>query len=100
MEEPQVVVHVNAQRDGYVFGLNPKSEHWLKESYPERLRVPLLFIGLDRMQTNPSIHPTIMEQVMKLLTGLSMEELNQVASYMFYNPRTQQKIINSLEAYV
>lgn len=100
MKDPQIIVHINSQRDGYVFGLNPKSELWIKESYPDRIRVPLLFIGLDRMQTKPSIHPKIMEQILNLLTGLSLDELDQAEGFTLYNPRTQQKVTNSLEAYV
>lgn len=100
MKPSPIKIHVNSQGDGYVFGLHPLSEIWIAENYPTKARVPVVFIGSDQRQDDPPLHPSIIEQVLKLLTGLSLDELNQIGGFSLYNPKTQQEMTDLLAAYV
>ena len=95
-KETTVIVHVGRQRDGYVFGLRPRSRVWLEEQYPEKERVTSVFIGLDEMRDIRQIPKTILVQVLHLLTGLSLDELNIDGGFSIYNPSTKEEVLNSL----
>ena len=99
-KEAKIIVHVGRQRDGYVFGLRPRSRVRLEESYPNKERVSSVFIGLDRMSEIQQIPESILAQVLNLLTGLSLNELNEIGGFSIYDPSTKQEVLNSLLAYV
>ena len=96
----KITVHVGHQRDGYIFGLRPRSRVWLEEQYPAKERVSSVFIGLDEVHNIRQIPGTILAQVLSLLTGLSVEELNKLGGVSIYDPSTQQEIMNTAVAYV
>ncbi len=99
-EAARLVINVGSQRDGYVFGLRPRSRVWLEERYPDQERVASVFIGLDKMQDIQQIPESILAQVLTLLTGLSLDQLNDVGGFSLYDPSTQQEVLNSLLVHV
>ena len=96
----RLVTNVRSQRDGYVFGLRPRSRVWLEEQYPDRQRVASVFIGLDKMQDINLIHESVLEQVLLLLTGLSLKELETVGGFTIFDPRSRQEIVHSASVHV
>lgn len=99
-KEAKIIVHIGRQRDGYVFGLRPRSRVWIEEHYPNKERVASVFIGLDRMQDIQQIPESILAQVLNLLTGLSLDELNKIDGFSVYDPSTNKEVLNSLLSYV
>ena len=99
-KEAQIIIHAGRQRDGYVFGLRPRSRVWLEERYPQKERVASLFIGLDKMQDIQQLPASILTQVLNLLTGLSLDELNEIGGFAIYDPATKQPLFDSLPIYV
>lgn len=100
MNQPQIIVNMSSQRDGYVFGLRPRSRVWLEEHFPDRARVSTVFIGLDAVRDHQSIDKSILRQVLSLVTGLSFDELHAVGGFQLINPATGQAVLNALPAYV
>lgn len=99
-EEAKIIVHVGHQRDGYIFGLRPRSRVWLEDNFPENKRVSSVFIGLDEMQDVRQIPGSILAQVLNLLTGLPIERLQEIGGFSIYDPSTKQELLNSLVVYV
>ena len=100
MTEPEIIINVNTQRDGYIFGLRPRSRVWLETHYSTRERVSSVFIGLDSMADLRQIPETILRHVVSLVTGLSLDELNAIGGFRLYNPATGEEILNRSLAYV
>lgn len=100
MKQPQIIINVGSQRDGYVFGLRPRSRVWLEEYYPDRQRVSSVFIGVDKAQDLEQIHSSILEQVWHLLTGLSLDELDAAGGFTVFSPASRQEIFNSHRLHV
>jgi hypothetical protein len=99
-KEAKIIIHVGSQRDGYIFGLRPRSRVWLEEHYPNQERVSSVYIGLDKMQDLQQIPESILGQVLHLLTGLSLDELNHIGGFSIYDPSTKQEVLNALFSYV
>ena len=99
-KEANIIVHVGRQRDGYVFGLRPRSRVWLEEKYPEKERVASVFFGLDEMRDIQQIPEVLWAQVLHLLNGISPDELNASGGFSVYDPSTKEEISNSLRTHV
>lgn len=97
---PAIIIHVNKQREGYIFGLRPLSRVWLETNYPDRARVSSVFIGLDKIVDLRQLPETILGQVLNLITGLSLDEVKAVGGYSLRNPITGEDIANLALAYV
>jgi hypothetical protein len=100
MEQPQIRINVGIQRDGYVFELRPTSRDWLEQNYPDKYRIVDLFIGFDKHQNLQQIPESVWDHISYLLTGLSLEEINQIGGFTIYNPLVGQEIFNSLFVHV
>lgn len=94
-KKAKIIINVGIQSDGYVFRLQPKSRHWLQENYPHTNIVSSIFIGFDTKQEFEEIHGSIWEQVSKLLTGLSLQELNTLGGFAIYSPSEKKEIMQS-----
>ncbi len=98
--QPRLIINVNKQRDGYIFDLRPRSRVWLETNYPDRERVSSVFIGADRKSQFEQFSDSILRQVLNLITGLSLEELNSVGGFRLINPVTDEELLNPTLAYV
>lgn len=98
--QPKIVINVNTQRDGHVFALRPRSRLWLEAEYPERVRVPKVFIGVGTKTEFGQLPETILQQVLTLLTGLSWVELETIGGFLLYNPITEEEQLNLVPAHV
>lgn len=97
--DPAIIINVNWQREGYIFGLRPLSRVWLETNYPDRPRVVSVFIGLDQRVDLRQLPDTILRQVLNLVTGLSLEEVQAFGGYTLHNPLTGEDIPNLALAY-
>lgn len=100
MEQAQIRINVGVQRDGYVFELWPTSRDWLEQHYPDQYRVADLFIGFDKQQDLRQLLESVWAHISQLLTGLSLEKVNQIGGFTVYNPRLGQEVLNSRFVYV
>ncbi|MCE7989334.1 MAG: hypothetical protein DYG89_49910 [Caldilinea sp. CFX5] len=96
IEHTNVVIHFGSQREGHTFRLHPLTNLWIQEKFPDRERVASVFIGFDRRQDIGLTPPSVWLHVATLLTGLSLEELNQLGGFSVVNPVTKQEVYNSL----
>lgn len=100
MSKAEIIINVNMQRDGYIFGLRPRSRIWLETNYPNRPRVASVFIGLDKIVDLRQLPETIIGQVLNLITGLSLDEVQAIGGYSLHNPVTGENVANLALAYV
>ena len=100
MNQTKIVVNMGSQRDGFIFGLRPRSRVWLEDHYSDRHRVSSVFIGLDKIQDFQQIHESILGLVLNLLTGLSLEELDEFGDVAIFSPASGQEVLNSKHAHV
>ncbi|MBI1923684.1 hypothetical protein HYR99_05485 [Candidatus Poribacteria bacterium] len=96
MEQPEIIINVGIQFDGYVFRLRPRSREWLKTKFSLAHTVASVFIGFDKKQDFQQIHRSIWNQISILLTGLSLEEINQLGGFTVFSPRTGEEVFHSL----
>lgn len=101
----KLTLNVGSQRDGYVFRPRPKSRVWLEEHYPDKPRVSSVFIGFDQAVDLQQIPAPIWRQIWSLLTGLSDNELsdvatNQTGGLLIFHPMSGLEMHQSVPAYV
>lgn len=96
MKQPRIEIHYGAQRDGFVFRLRPKSLIWLEENYPGRRQVDSVFIGFDQRHELEQIPISSWEHIIELLTGFSIDEMNEIGGFRVVHPVTEEEIYNSL----
>ena len=102
VEGPPLTIYVGIQRDGYVFQLRPRSRGWLEQHYPDKIRVNTVVIGFDinKRQDFQQMHESVWNHVCQLLTGFSIDEINQVGGLIVVKPgevpNQDQVVYNSL----
>jgi len=95
MEQPEIIINVGIQFDGYVFRLQPRSWEWLKTKFPKAHTLASVAIGFDKRPDFQQIHRSIWNQISILLTGLSLEEINKLGGFTVYSPRTGEEVFHS-----
>ena len=102
MQEPRITIHMGTRQDGrgsgHVFGLRPRSKDWLEENYPDRTRVSSIYVSFDTQGGFYQIPEPILEQIFNMVTGLSLDELDEIGGFLIDNPRLGEDVYNSLEA--
>jgi hypothetical protein len=94
-EQSKIVIDFGSQREGHTFRLYPLTLLWIQERFPDRERVASVFIGFDRRQDIQLTPESVWAHVATLLTGLSLEELDQLGGFVVVNPVTKQEVYNS-----
>lgn len=100
MDQPAITINVGVQRDGYVFRPRPLSRVWLEENFPDKDRVSSVFVGFDNKRDFQQITDSVWSRIWLLLTGLTMDEINQVGGLIVINPRTAQQVYSSSPIHV
>lgn len=95
-EQSKIVIDFGSQREGHTFRLHPLTLLWIQARFPDRERVMSVFIGFDRRQDIQQTPEPVWAHVATLLTGLLLEELNQLGGFSVVNPVTKQEVYNSL----
>ena len=102
VEGPPLTIYAGNQSDAYVFQLRPRNRSWLEAHYPDKLRINTVLIGFDRNKRPDfqQIQEPIWEHVCRLLTGFSIEEINQIGGFVIVAPgevpSKDQVVYNSL----
>lgn len=94
--QSKITIHYGSQRDGYVFRLDPLSLLWLKDNYPNQNRIDSVLIGYDKRHTPNQIAESIWGHISQLLTGFSINEINQLGGFVVVHPVTGEVIYHSL----
>ena len=100
MKTPKIVINIGSQRDGYTLRPKPTTRVWFEKNYPDKERVASVFIGFDKTQDLQQIADSVWNRVWPLLTGLSVNELNQIGGLVVVDPVTKQEVYRSMPAYV
>ncbi|MEM7532108.1 MAG: hypothetical protein AAF639_08030 [Chloroflexota bacterium] len=87
---------VGPQHGGYTFRLDPLDTRWIQQYAPERQRVSSVYIGFDKKEDISQIHESIWNQVFTMLTGLTIDEINDLGGIAIENPLTEKFVYNSL----
>lgn len=96
LEQSKIIINFGSQMEGHTFRLYPLTQRWIQEKFPDRERVASVFIGFDRRQDIQLTPESVWVHVAILLTGLSLEEINQLGGFSVVNPVTKQEVYNSL----
>ncbi len=93
-----IEVAVGRQMDGWAFGLKPLSKGVLERRYPGLCRVQGVFIAkwadgdYEWLQGEGAC---VLDQVARLLTGLSPDQLREFGGYRVYDPVRHQVVRES-----
>ena len=88
-EMSKVIIYATKQIDGYTCGLAPKSKAVIKSQIPQHsVPVASVFISYENKSNFEIIHGSIWEHIAELLTGLSVEKLQELGGVVFVDPKT------------
>ena len=82
----RIVILAGLQSDGTTYRLDPLSRRRLREEFPSAVQVPSVFIGYDTEASFLSLHGPIWGQVVTLLTGLSLRQVQQLGDVIIRIP--------------
>ncbi len=74
---------------GAVYQLDPLDEDRVKEAFPDARGLPILMLGYDGKEEFEKRHRPYWPLVVTLLTGLSLEQVNELGGVRFYEPQTK-----------
>ncbi|MEM7531217.1 MAG: hypothetical protein AAF639_03500 [Chloroflexota bacterium] len=95
-EKRGLLVRAGPQFHGFTFRLEPLDRAWVENNILNKQRVPSVYIGLDKASDFSQIHDDILNQIFMLLTGLTIEEINELGGIKIENPLTRQIVYDSL----
>ena len=96
----KLAVLVGKQMDWYVFRLKPSSKQVLLQERDLQDTVSSVFISYDTKHDFEQIHGRVWDQVITLLTGMSVKKLNQVGGFVVVDPSTDQILHDSVGQHV
>lgn len=96
----KLTVLVGKQKDGYVFRLKPSSKRELLQEKDLQDTVSSVFISYDTKHDFEQIHGQVWDQVITLLTSMSLKKLNQVGGFVVVDPSTDQILYDSIGQHV
>ena len=88
----KLVVEVGRQLDGCTFRLSPRTRTGLEDKLSNMPPATGIFIEIDTSDSFAQIHGPMWEQILSLLTGLSLFEIEKLGAYEFVDPVTRDVI--------
>lgn len=85
-QSARIVILAGLQSDGTTYMLDPVSRQRLRKEFPSVSQVPSVFIGYDTEANFLSLHGPIWGQVVTLLTGLSVRQVQQLGAVVIRIP--------------
>jgi hypothetical protein len=76
-----LLIYVGRQHDGAVYELGPRTEWRLEKAFPQTTRLPSVFLGYEKTEDFERLHGRLWEQVAVMLTGLSLEQINNLGGF-------------------
>jgi hypothetical protein len=86
LAQDALLVVVGIQHDGGVYQLDPLSERRIEEAFPGANILPVVVLGHRNESEFERTHRRHWEDVAKLLTGLTPEQITQLGGVRIYDP--------------
>jgi hypothetical protein len=88
-----VVILIGRQSDGLSYMLSPSSKKLIRKKFPGSNIAPGgVFISTATPSDNETVQGPIWDQVAIILTGLSLDQLEQLDGYQIYDPLTHRTL--------
>src|SRR5258707_162871 len=85
-------IGVGWQREGGVYGLHPLSEDRIREKFPDAVILPMMMLGYDDTADIDRFQRPHWPQMVRMLTGLTDEQLAQLGPVQIYDPHARAVI--------
>jgi len=76
---------VKRQSDGYIYGMRPTTRNLVRKRFPESKMVTNVFIATNTNGDLEASQGSIWDQVVKILTGLTDEQIEELGGYTVYD---------------
>lgn len=96
----KLTILVGRQKDGYVFRLKPSSKKDIENERDMSDTVSSVFISYDTKHDFEEIHGAVWDQVLRLLTGMSVDEVNRRGGFSVLDPGINRTMYDSVEQHV
>lgn len=90
-----LIIEVGQQGDGSVYELRPESVRRILQHVPQAAVASSLFIGTYRPEDRAQIQEARWREIVRLLTGLSEEQIHQMGEIMVFDPVAGQVLWRS-----
>jgi hypothetical protein len=81
-----VEIKVGRQSDGFVYGLHPNSRRLIERAFPQAHLLRSVFVGTKPHEDFDTSQWQVIDQVARILTGLTPEQLEQLGGIRLYDP--------------
>jgi hypothetical protein len=85
-----IEILVSCRSDGCGYGLSPLSQNLILKRFPQAILAPTVFIATWIPSEMEKTQRPIWEQVARILTGLSEDQLNQLGGYRVIDYRSKR----------
>jgi hypothetical protein len=91
-------IHIGRRSDGCAYGLHPHSSTIIRKRFPKARPVEAVFIATPMKDGLEAAQGAIWDQVVRILTGLSEQQLAELGGYRIYDPDSQKYLREPLVA--
>lgn len=92
-----VEINISRQGDGSAYALHPNSRYLVQKKFPHARLAGSVFVGHEhRVPLGRDRQESIWDHVAMILTGLSMEQLNELDGYRIYD-RVEAEVLREPE---
>src|SRR5262249_10783549 len=92
VEEPGLRIAVGWQHDGGVYELDLASIRKIQKAFPEARIIGGMLIGYDRERDYERYHKPDFEQIVRMLTGLTPEQIGQLGGVRIEDPLAEKDL--------
>jgi hypothetical protein len=92
LAEDALLIVVGLQHDGGVYQLDPLSERRIEEAFPGANVLPVVVLGYRTEADFERTHRPHWEQVAKVLTGLTPEQIARLGGVRVYDPERNRVV--------
>jgi len=85
-----IKIAIGRQSDGCSYQLDPLSRQRIQSMFPGVRVAPRVFVGYETRSEFEAIHGPMWGQIARLLTGVSVEKLNEIGGFLIYEPATKR----------
>ena len=83
-----LTLEMTTQGNGWTFRLSPKTHALLKQRFDHAAIGSSLFVGTDTRRSYEEIHGPMWDQIALLLTGLSLDQIEELGGYQVVDVRS------------
>ena len=83
-------IAVGWQGSGGVYQLQPWDEDRVREAFPEAVLIPTMLVGYDQTRDYERFHRPYWEQIARMLTGLTPEQIAHFGGIRFWDAETEK----------